>query len=454
MAVLLKSENSSEVEKPSAVRVCAEGQKEGQGDPRAGLAPLGLSLSQICTLNAGRLVWSEGSAEVGEFEITVAGGGSCVKLRQVSEPQNRVRRGGLRCASRGFSRSSHLHMLTTVNSLDRTKVAGSFFVTLTSRHDVDAEATEKDWRLIEIRRRRWFRRFRERWANHRWVALWKKEPHKSGHVHLHLLIFWLDALPHMVKEFRPWNDRAWAEVVDRKNPDYLAPACHSEFMRGWGGVAYYCAKYCAKEFESGLVRTGRVWGVENRHLLPFVQSLSRMVVPERIGVRAKRVLRKLLERRRSYWLSQSVDWQYRESGKWHFVRAEKDCPADVAVERLRRRGLPVRRGWHRVRAGPYKISSNLPAVRLSESQAVEWLRSTGVRLKRRKGRACRRETIPIWSVECDTGRMTRDLEYWFQPEKRCITTGLHFVRDADFLGLLNSLVLQDVDVGGDDLVPF
>lgn len=365
--------------------------------------------------------------EPGEFRVTIADGGSLTKITEVARDDRPKRQIGKRGQVKGFSRAARLNMLAVVNGIDRTKIAGTFFVTLTARHDRNKAPTEADWREAERRRRAWVERFRRRFKTQRWFILWKKEPHPStGHVHLHMLIFFLDGLPHLVREFRPWNDAAWAEVCNPNNPDYTAPACRSEFMRGWSGVAFYCAKYCAKEQFFGEVRTGKVWGVENRENLHAVTTLLQSACSRSVGIRVKRTLRKLQERRRSCWLARSTN------GQWHRIRSARVSPD----------GLQPRE---------YK----------SESEMVEWFKSFEIPVRRKKGRACRRRTVQVWGVvESDEignydhgqGDSPGDLVL-IGEEKQSYSPSMHFIDSKVVQRLLLLYAEQDQPPGFDD-VPF
>lgn len=394
--------------------------------------PLGLSLSHKWTQVTPKpdllgAVDSFPDLQPGEFDVTVGRGGSCVKVRQLSRSERFCGERAKRGQVKGFSRASHLNMLSLVNLIDRSTVAGTIFVTLTVRHDPDARAGADEWKEIEHKRRAYMARFRRQWHGRRYFVLWKKEPHrKSGFPHLHLLVFFLDSLPHLVKEFRPWNDAAWAEVLNPSNPDYAAPACRTEFMRTWNGVGLYCAKYCAKVFE-GDVPTGRVWGVENKGNLKAAQSLDRFAVSESVGVKFKRCLRKLLERRRTRWLVQATA----RSGEQY---------------------------WRPIKDARCNLGDGEKFMTVAEQ--VECYRDFEIPVRLKKGRACRHRKVYLWAWDQESGCMVpgSSSSSEFDPDKglhyetESITTGTHFIESGQAVRLLQFLILSEH--GGGDELPF
>ena len=102
-----------------------------------GAAPpplLGLSIAHKLSARGRALQLLEdetGKAPVGDFLITSALGGQCVRFRQVGYPRPsktpEVNRGTIH----GFSASSRLRMLESVKSIDLAAVRGILFITLT-----------------------------------------------------------------------------------------------------------------------------------------------------------------------------------------------------------------------------------------------------------------------------------------------------------------------------------
>jgi hypothetical protein len=183
-------------------------------------------------------------------------------------------------------------MLGLVHSIDQSQVVCTFFAGYT------VPRGEADWAQMERHRRAYLKRFDRRWGDASAFIVWKKEPHKSGTVHLHALIFWVVPEPRL-EDFRRWNDDAWAETVKSPNPHHRRVGCRVELMQSWSGVGWYCAKYLAKDWIGVDADTGRIWGVHNRHLL--ARSIDVQHVPPLVGVQMQRQLRKLQRRRRERW---------------------------------------------------------------------------------------------------------------------------------------------------------
>lgn len=412
----------AEAVKPSLVNAetCdASGRKRADRPLPAASPPLVLSLPHTYTQAQSIDGW-EGAVDLqsGEFKVRAAIGGQFVQVTEC-KPSDRPKSSiGKRSTIKGFSRAAMMNMLAVINGIDRSRIIGTFFVTQTIPHDPKSEVTSDDWRSIERRRRAWVERFRRRFPDYQWFILWKKEPHKSGHVHLHMLIFFLDRLPHLVKEFRPFNDQAWAEVCGVE-----FARCRSEFMRGWSGVVYYCAKYCAKVQAFGSVRTGKIWGVEGRANLLSCTNIKETAVSHRVGVQVKRALRKLQARRRSRWLAAAAD------GKWIPLKDGRCCLNEEQASR-----------W------------------MAVSDQVEYLRSMGVKVKFRKGRACRRRKVYLWAVDEDgsivpgcssSARFDAEQSLWYEVESYAPST--HFIDSRIVQRLLLLFCENDQP---DDNIPF
>lgn len=238
--------------------------------------------------------------------------------------------GARRGECHGFSRSSRLNMLATVHAIDRASIVCTFFVTLT------VPAGEGGWQEMESWRSLWFKRFERRWGRGRCFIVWKKELHKNGTPHLHALIFWVENPPHL-KDFRPWNDDAWADTVKSQNPHHRRVGCRVELMNSWNGVGHYCAKYLAKDQDGLQAETGRIWGVWNRELrnTRALNVQSHQMQPM-AGRKVRRVLRRLQRRRRESWW---VLWEK----KWCKLRRVKNLSVLDQVAQAKAAGLRVKR---------------------------------------------------------------------------------------------------------------
>jgi hypothetical protein len=342
--------------------------------------PLGLSDAHISTLYSPHplpseeeketksvieeVLEEEDQAEVpGQFVLSIAEGGEATAVREVGRPRPGAGPGGKRGKVRGLSPASRRRLMRDLHSIDRRAVVCTYWVTMTQ----PAGPEGRDWHRFEQTRQRWEARFLRRWGSRRCVAYWRKEETEDGTLHLHLLIYWIDNPPHLVKEFRPWNDVAWAESCDMpaRTEDIKRVGCQSEFVRLASGLRCYISKYVAKPTnEAGEeVETGRVWGIIGRRYLPLILSIRRHVVSPAAGKMVRRVLRKHMARRRRFWLVQ------REGGRWARVRP-----------------LKLRDGWWSV-----------------EDQVAAY-RRLGQRVKLIKPRVMSLREYEVWGLDEDSGR--------------------------------------------------
>ena len=337
-----------------------------------------------------------GMIPTGDFLISVAEGGGVAWVSEVLPgrpgPKDKPERGRIT----GFSRSSRLRMIEQVQRIDRREVRGVYFDTLTTRRG------SLGWRGLELERRNFLKRFARRWGKTGWFIVWKKEPHKSGWPHLHLLIFWLTEPPKLTA-FRAWQDDAWASCVagdDVELREKVRKAgCTCVAMKSWNGVAAYVAKYCTKEVEELATETGRIWGIANRRQLP--ETIRTEHVGHAEGVRVRRVLRKLQQRRRETW----------------YVLAEGE--------------------WHRVRNQRQYVPGSRAAVVVTIAEQLRIARVAGVRVKRRRARVSGNLVVPIWSevTETKNGRERR----WIEKEGdelQAVCSARHFVKPETVLALL------------------
>jgi len=279
--------------------------------------------------------WPQGS-----IEVSWAVGAGAGRVRVLGrEVVGRV--GGVRGKVRGFTGRSRLRMLEQVNSIKRSSVGAVWFLTLTI-----PSQDQCTWQKCEQHRRAWFKRLRREWGSD-WFAVWKKEPHKSGLPHLHVLLFWCRAEVPDQAAFRRWNDSAWASVVQSVNPFHEKCGARVERMRGWNGVAWYCAKYCAKLSETTDLpeETGRIWGIENRGCM-CVEKVSR-VLANSPGRKVHRTLRKLMQRRRERWMIfDSGRWRTLAHGWCRVAEGSSDrywVDASAVADRARRAGFKVKK---------------------------------------------------------------------------------------------------------------
>lgn len=285
---------------------------------------------------------------VGSFLISSAQGGNCSLISQIGESRRRPSSSGVRGKINGFSRHSRGRMIEAVNSIDRSRVLSTWFLTYT------VPTGEADWASIETFRDSMFKRLDRRWEG--CCGIWKKEPHESGTPHIHMILFWLTPPPSF-SEFREWNDHAWAGVVKSENPHHLRVGCRVDLMKSWNGVAFYAAKYMSKIVD-GLteLNTGKLWGYFRRSLLPI--TVVQLVVPDDVGKRVVRALRKLQQKRRRKWLVCI-------GGEWRAVRelrhkSELDGRVSVST---------VQEQLNLYALSPFKVKRVIP--RCSSTRAIK-----------------------------------------------------------------------------------
>lgn len=299
------------------------------GSPAAGAGeagPLGLSLSHT---------WPDVEIPVGKFGLRIAEGGRCCRIRESMPPRPSPFPDKKRGQVRGFSAGSRSRMLEFLQCVDRAKVAGLYFGTLTI-----PAGRQCTWAQAEAYRRAWVKRFRRRWGSSGWFMVWRKEAHSSGLPHLHFILFWLGHVPHLVNQFRPWNDDAWAEVIGTAVTSSVRTECRVELLKSWNGATMYCAKYMAKVDEQKLpARTGRMWGVENRKLVP--RRISFLGLEHKPGCQVRRQLRKYRARCSRRWKVHvpGQGWKFLQPGEAGDSMAGAARRAGYKVRQVRVRGL-------------------------------------------------------------------------------------------------------------------
>jgi hypothetical protein len=98
--------------------------------------------------------------------------------------------------------------------------------------------------------------------------------------------------------FFDWASASWYHVVGSHNLDHFRAGVSVERVRSWGGVMCYCSKYMAKLGDNNFlseVPVGRSWGIFNKLHLPWAKLIE-LPLPEDIGVRVRRIMRKYIER--------------------------------------------------------------------------------------------------------------------------------------------------------------
>ena len=242
--------------------------------------------------HAGRPHWgSLGDINEHKQKISLSKGGEVTKIDPVVPETGFRRGGGVRGQVSRFTKKSSKRMSLRIKAVDQSMITGVFWGGLTS--------SELTWENVESRRRAWERKFKRQWGHLRYFILWRKEPHESGAPHMHVMIYWVDPLPHYVS-WRSWNDQAWASV--QGDPESARAGCRFEMLQNkgskgvaWRSVSVYLSKYLAKKSE--LQVSGRQWGIINRQVYKSCVDWEEHEVVQGVAVIYQRLCRKLVERR-------------------------------------------------------------------------------------------------------------------------------------------------------------
>lgn len=158
----------------------------------------------------------------------------------------------------GFSRGARNRARRALAGVDMRHRA--VFVTLTVP---ESAALGYDPRAFKGRVSVWWKRVERRWANA--AAVWVIEPHRSGRVHAHLLVWGVPA-----GALRAWIGPAWAEVCDVGHEAHARAGTRVDAVRSARGVQEYVASYLSAREKHGWgeylgpdgkpVTVGRCWG--------------------------------------------------------------------------------------------------------------------------------------------------------------------------------------------------
>jgi hypothetical protein len=300
--------------------------------------------------------------------LRVSDNGYCSHLRTPRPDSVRVPK-GKRGTVKGLSRGAAARCKRLLLSVDHGKVAGTF----EGCNTIPAG----EFGFPEFRKflKNWADRFMRRWPG---VACsWVKELTGAGTPHLHfIVVFPVGVSVPSLREFRAWNDDAWAEVVKSTHPAHRKTACRVEVVRSWARVVRYLSSYLTEgsEGRDRLSDTGRMWGVIGRKCLP---SSFREVV---LNAAEKTEVSRLLVRYR-----QSQTTWLRSTGT-HSLRKNWGRPS---------------KGFHRLDADPlFRGVDGAPRINLKGFEADRLrvaYREDGFRLRRLRPRGYRREIIEkLW----------------------------------------------------------
>jgi hypothetical protein len=217
-----------------------------------------------------------GSVSTLSFEETIT-------KNQLGPPKRHGR--GTRDRIRGFSRASRRNLLLRLASINRSAFKGRMiFVTLTYPHEYpdDPELCKRHLKALRKRFQREFEPF---------AAFWRLGIRKRGALHFHLLLFVGPSIG-SVGELRRFISSCWHEVTGKVSEGHLRAGTRVEAVKKWKQATSYVERYMAKpeEFPEGL-RTGRIWGIWNKELLPV--HWETVEVSLRDAFRIRRIYRKL-----------------------------------------------------------------------------------------------------------------------------------------------------------------
>jgi hypothetical protein len=129
------------------------------------------------------------------------------------------------------------------------------------------------------------------------AAFWRLGIQRRGAWHFHLLLFVSPSFG-SVDELRSFISSSWYEVTGKVSEGHLRTGTRVEAAKKWKQATSYAERYMAKpeEFPEGL-RTGRIWGVWNKELLPVRWETAEVSL--RHAFRIRRIYRKLAKRKGS-----------------------------------------------------------------------------------------------------------------------------------------------------------
>jgi hypothetical protein len=168
------------------------------------------------------------------------------------------------------------------------------FVTLTYPHEYPQDPVLCKGHLKAFRKRlqREYKSF---------AAFWRLGIQTRGAWHFHLLLF-VGSSFGPIGELRRFISSSWHEVTGKVSEGHLHAGTRVEAVKRWKHVTSYVERYIAKpeEFPDGL-KTGRIWGIWNKELLPV--RWEKVEVSLRDAFRIRRIYRKLARRKGSGSLS-------------------------------------------------------------------------------------------------------------------------------------------------------
>jgi hypothetical protein len=200
--------------------------------------------------------------------------------------------GGSRDKVRGFSRASRRNLLRRLASINRSAFRAfkgrMIFVTLTypKHYPEDPELCKRHLKALRKRLQRQFGDF---------AAFWRLGVQQREAWHFHLLLF-VGPSVGPVGELRRFISTSWYEVTGKVSEGHLRAGTRVELVKRWKQATSYVERYMAKaeEFPEGL-KTGRIWGIWNKELLPVRWETVQVSLCDAFKIR--RIYRKLARRK-------------------------------------------------------------------------------------------------------------------------------------------------------------
>jgi hypothetical protein len=226
---------------------------------------------------------------------SVGGSVSTLSFEEIKASNRLSRRkhrsGGTRDRVRGFSRESRRNLLLRLASINRSAFRAfkgrMNFVTLTypREYPEDPEVCKNHLKALRKRLQRKFGDF---------AGFWRLGIQQRGAWHFHLLLFVGPSIG-SVGELRRFISSSWHEVTGKISEGHLHAGTRVEAVKRWKEVTSYVERYMAKpeEFPEGL-KTGRIWGVWNKELLPVHWETAEVSLRDAFKIR--RIYRRLAKR--------------------------------------------------------------------------------------------------------------------------------------------------------------
>jgi hypothetical protein len=252
-------------------------------------------------------------------------------------------------------------------SADHSRVAATFEGALT--------LPEGEFTFPEFNRflKNWRDRFERKWPGV--AATWVKELTGKGTPHLHFVVVWLPGqrVPSL-REFRNWNDDAWADVVKSCHASHRKTACRVALVRTWDRVVHYLSGYLSQA-DGRQADSGRMWGCIGRKFFP-----SSWVEVELTDDEGKEITRALVRWRQSRRAVLVSGASYSLRHRWG-VKTEK---------------------WLRLSA-LFECSSRS----FTEHRIMKMHRDSKWRLRIIRPRLFRRNAVKLWDQDEESGRVER-----------------------------------------------